>query len=66
MNNETIKSPNKLQNLYEFDLSNLQKHINKPCPCLIPSDKYEPESICPCKEFVNNGKCICSLFVNAK
>ena len=30
------------------------------CPCRVPK---EPENICPCKEFVDTGKCCCKLWV---
>jgi len=48
--------------MYQFDLNKLQKHIGLRCPCLIPSDKFEPENLCPCEEFVNEGNCRCNLF----
>ena len=52
--------------MYKFDLDKAKLHIGGRCPCLIPTDKYEPEHICPCKEFVNEGKCRCNLFVEVK
>ena len=51
---------------FEVELSKLQKHMGKRCPCLIPTETFEPENVCPCKEFVNEGKCRCNLFIEVK
>lgn len=51
------------KNNYIVDLNKLKQTIGKPCPCLVPNNNYEPEHLCPCKEFINEGKCRCMLFI---
>ena len=39
-------------------MQHFKSNIGNACPCKIP----EFENICPCKEFLETGKCICGLF----
>jgi len=49
---------------FEVKLDKLQKHYGKLCPCLIPNrDTAVQDNICPCREFIDEGKCRCRLFV---
>ena len=48
---------------YEFELGKLQNNYNKLCPCLVKVRKnFCVDNLCPCKEFVETGKCRCGLF----
>ncbi|MFW5746772.1 MAG: ferredoxin-thioredoxin reductase catalytic domain-containing protein [Nanoarchaeota archaeon] len=49
---------------YVFDFERFQKTHGKLCPCLVASkDTAQMENMCPCKEFVDTGKCRCMLFL---
>lgn len=46
-----------------FDFERFQKTYGKLCPCLIPNRENSiKDNICPCKEFIESGKCRCFLF----
>jgi len=50
-----------------FNLEKFQKHQGRLCPCLLPSKTTAIQSnICPCKEFITQGKCRCMLFKEIK
>lgn len=38
-----------------------RKTCGKKCPCKIVPDNDE-DVICPCKEFLETGKCLCGIF----
>ena len=44
---------------YFIDLNRLRETKGKYCPCKI---KKDIDTICPCKDFVTTGKCVCSIF----
>lgn len=42
----------------KFEFKDFKNRIGKNCFCKIPHE----DNICPCKEFLETGKCICGLF----
>ena len=44
---------------YKINFERLKSTVGKNCPCTI--DK-SPDTLCPCKNFVETGKCICGVF----
>jgi len=52
---------------YYFDFEKFQQHNGKLCPCIMPNRQTAiQDNICPCKEFIEEGKCRCMLFVKEK
>ena len=52
---------------FEVDHEKLQQYYERLCPCLIPNrDTAIQENICPCRMFINEGKCRCGLFKEVK
>lgn len=49
--------------MYEFDYERFKKLYGKLCPCLvINKENATHDNMCPCTEFVKDGKCKCNLF----
>ena len=41
----------------------LKEQFGKLCPCIVPTRKTAiQENLCPCKQFVLTGHCVCELF----